>query len=91
MKIIKRQTLQGHPVPDKVTEPRGPFPSEVLAEPEIVHYYEQAYAEDGSNFLPGATVQNNFKPKRYLRCSICLARVLEEETQFHVCDEVEDE
>jgi len=87
MKIIKHQAVQVHPVPDRVMTPRGPFSPELLAEPEIIYDYDQAYGEDGSDFNQGATVQNNFKPPRYLRCSVCLVRVLETETQDHICDD----
>lgn len=85
MRIIRQQTIQVHPVPDKVTPEYGPFPKELFDEPEIV-YADPAYSEDGSDFAPGATVQNNFKPIRYLRCRECAERVPEDETQYHVCE-----
>lgn len=92
MKIITKQAVQAHPVPDRVTAPRGPFPPELtvghpLAEPEIIYDYQPAAAEDGSEFAPGSTVQNNFSPPRYLRCVVCMARVLETETDDHVCED----
>lgn len=86
MRIISKQAVQVHPVPEHVMEPVGPFPPEMLKEPEIIYEYAQAGAEDGSEFAPGATVQNNFKPPRYLRCGACMARVLETETENHSCD-----
>lgn len=86
MRIIRNQAIQVHPVPDKITMERGPFPIEMFAEPEIV-YPDPAYSEDGSAFLPGATVQNNYKPIKYLRCVDCAERVPENETKFHVCGE----
>lgn len=58
-----------------------------MAEPEMVYEYEQAVAEDGSDYLPGATAQNNYKPPRYLRCSLCSMRVLDTETEYHICEE----
>ena len=87
MKIIKRQAVQIHPVPDRVMYPRGPFSQELLAEPEIIYDYDSAYGEDGADFAQGSTVQNNFNPPRYLRCSVCLVRVLETETENHICEE----
>lgn len=92
MRIVTKQAVQAHPVPNRVIAPQGPFPPELtvghpLAEPEIVYEYQSAIAEDGSDFLPGATAQNNYKPPRYLRCSVCSARVLETKTQYHVCEE----
>lgn len=86
MRIIRNQAVQVHPVPDRITAERGPFPAEIFDEPEIV-YSDPAYSEDGSDFAPGATVQNNFNPIKYLRCVVCSARVPENETQYHVCEE----
>lgn len=60
--------------------------SHLAAQPEVV-YPDPAYSEDGSDFAPGATVQNNYKPAKYLRCIACQARVLESETSSHVCGE----
>ena len=42
---------------------------------------------DGSNLPLGATSQNNYKPVQTLRCGDCFARVLETETELHVCEE----
>lgn len=87
MRVIKTvHTYQGHPVPSQITSPRGPFPPELFMQPEIVYDYEQAFAEDGSNFLAGATAQNNFEPPRWLRCYDCHERVREDETSDHECD-----
>lgn len=86
MRIIRNNAVQVHPVPDRLTTPRGPFPVELFDEPELV-YPDSAYSEDGSDFIPGATVQNNYKPAKYLRCVVCSARVLETETSEHECDE----
>ena len=87
MKIINRQAVQAHPFPDKVTAPRGPFSPEVLAEPKIIYDYDSAYSEDGGDFAQGSTVQNNYNPPKYLRCSVCLVRVLETETTAHICED----
>lgn len=87
MKIINKQAVQVHPVPQHITEPYGPFPSEVLKEPEVIYEYTPALSEDGSDFAPGATAQNNFNPPRYLRCRVCMVRVLEDETESHVCED----
>jgi hypothetical protein len=74
-------------VPDRVTQPRGPFPSELFRQPEVINDYEQAFAEDGENFPLGATAQNNFHPPRWLRCYDCHARVREDETEQHECEQ----
>lgn len=84
--ITRIEAVQVHPVPNKVTNAYGPFSAELLREPEIV-VSKPAYNEDGSDFAPGATAQNNFSPPRYLRCGLCYVRVLETETQNHVCEE----
>lgn len=83
-RVERIKAVQAHPVPDRVTEPNGPFSQELLAEPEINHNYSPAFKDD---YLPGATAQNNYRPPRYLRCALCSARVLESETEFHVCEE----
>lgn len=80
-------TFQGHAVPSQVTRPKGPFPAELFRDPEVIYDYEQAYAEDGSNFEAGATAQNNFEPPMWLRCYDCHARVREDETELHECDD----
>ena len=87
MRVTSKAAVQVHPVPQTVTDPKGPFPRELFDEPDIVVDYEPQDNEDGSNFPLGATSQNNFKPVRYLRCSVCLVRVLETETENHVCEE----
>ena len=92
MKIITKKAVQAHPVPDRVMAPQGPFPPELTSghpasEPEIIYDYVQAAPEDGSEFLPGATAQNNYRPPKFLRCSLCNERVREEETEYHVCKE----
>jgi hypothetical protein len=79
--VERIQAIQAHPVPTKVVNPRGPFPPELLEEPEIVVPKVQ------HDFLSGATAQNNFNPPRYLTCSLCRERVLESETKEHMCDE----
>ena len=87
MRVTNKQAIQVHPVPKSAINPKGPFPVELFDEPDIVFDYEPQANEDGSNFPLGATAQNNFNPLRYLRCSVCLVRVLETETQDHVCEE----
>lgn len=87
MRISKKQAVQVHPVPQRAMDPKGPFPRELFDEPEIVYNYESEYAEDGANFPLGATAQNEFKPPKYLRCALCLARVMETETENHTCED----
>lgn len=96
MRVTRKPAIQVHPVPSSVQAPRGPFPAELFREPEIVTEYFSEAAEDGSNMPLGATAQNNFRPERWLRCSVCFSRVLSTETEEHECeiedvsDEIED-
>ena len=87
MRVTQIQTYQGHPVPNHVTAPRGPFPPELFRQPETVYDYEQAFAEDGSNFSMGATAQNNFTPLKWYRCYDCHERVREDELEQHACED----
>jgi len=87
MRVTRVNAVQVHPYPDKVESPQGPFPREMFREPEIVSDYEPQFNEDGYGFEPGSTAQNNFRPPRVLRCGSCLARVKEDETALHVCEE----
>ena len=87
MKTTRVKAKQAHPVPNKVTNPTGPFPRELFKESKIVDDYHPALNEDGMDFEYGATAQNNFKPPHYLRCKSCLTRVIEEDAHLHKCDE----
>lgn len=79
MKIIKTvPTYQAHPVPSHIENPRGPFPSELFREPEVV--IEDIYEEP-----LGGTAQNNFGKLKWLRCIDCHARVREDQTEGHIC------
>jgi hypothetical protein len=91
MKITTKAAIQVHSVPEHAVEAIGPFPPEVLADPVIVYDYKPALSEDGGDFAPGATAQNNFRPPKYLRCGNCLARVLDTETSNHKCEEDDGE
>ena len=87
MHVIRQvDTFQGHPVPDRVVRPQGPFPAELFRQEPVNYEYEQAYAENGENFRMGATAQNNFEPPKWLRCYDCHERVREDETQNHECE-----
>lgn len=86
MRITKKQAIQVHPVPSSVRDPHGPFPADLFREPEIVVDYRPQLNEDGGDYPLGATAQNNYRPPRHLRCAACLVRVLETETESHVCD-----
>lgn len=90
MKITKIDAVQVHPVPNGIRRPRGPFPRELFADPEIVTVED--YVDDE---VLGDTAQNNFKPTKYLYCSVCYERVKSTDTETHICpdpaDAVEDD
>lgn len=98
--VEKIDAVQIHPVPKHGVRPQGPFPPEmqgyapeygeqahILAEPKLIREYPAAENDDGSDYALGATAQNNFKPLRYLVCSVCYERVREDLTPDHVCEE----
>jgi len=87
MRITKKAAVQVHPVPDRVMDPVGPFPPHLFKEPDIVVDYSSKNGDDGGDIPLGGTVQNNYRPPRYMRCAACLARVLEQDTENHVCGE----
>lgn len=87
MKITRVKAVQAHPVPSTVHEPRGPFPVHIFDEPEVVSDYAVENDEHGSNFEPGATAQNNYKPIKYFRCKNCRAKVAELSLSRHVCED----
>jgi len=87
MKVSRYQAVQVHPVPDKVQSPQGPFPKELFRESVIISDYDPSFAEDGAGFEPGSTSQNNYRAPKVLRCASCFARVMENETENHVCEE----
>jgi len=89
MKVIRKQAVQVHPVPDRITEPQGTFPRELFREQRIVTDYQSAYDEDGSDVPIGGTVQNNFE--RVMRCARCFEKVLQSETKDHVCEDVAED
>lgn len=87
MKVTRVKAIQAHPVPDRVHEPRGPFPDHLFDEPEVQSEYESEYDEAGVNFEPGATAQNNYRPVKYYRCRNCHARVSQLNLDTHTCEE----
>jgi len=87
MRITRVKAIQTHPVPETMQQPRGPFPRELFRESVIVSDYDPQFNEDGTGFEPGATAQNNYHAPRVMRCGSCFARVLENETEQHVCEE----
>jgi len=88
MRIVQRiATKQGHPVPSTSHAPRGPFPPELYARPEIVTDYTPV-----DQVIPiGGTAQNNFNPPRMFQCSYCNMLELEKDISNHICREDDED
>jgi hypothetical protein len=85
MRVERIVTRQGHPVPNTVTRPRGPFSEELLAEPKIIYDYARQ-GEDGNeeNLLEG-TAQNNFQDLKWFTCNDCNVIIPETQLETHTC------
>lgn len=76
MKIIRKFAVQGHAVPLQVHSPRGPFPPEVLAEPEMEMPLEHS-----------DSLHVGLDDVRFFKCRDCGEVLLETETDNHDCEE----
>lgn len=86
MKIEKIVTKQGHPVPNTVMSPRGPFPPELLEEPRVVYDYAKQ-PENGDHDIPvEGTAQNDYKEMRWFKCNYCGAVISETQLEIHLCE-----
>ena len=86
MRVERIATRQGHPVPKTAHSPRGPFPSELLAQPELVSEYTPQ--PDGNNDAPiGGTAQNNFAALKWFKCRVCNEILREMDIAEHICME----
>ena len=85
MRVERIVTKQAHPVPDRVTQPKGPFPPEVLAEPQILKDYLRQSDSGGEELPVEGTAQNNFKATRWFRCNDCAMTVSEAQLETHTC------
>jgi hypothetical protein len=75
MPLIRKFAIQGHPVPNGYTSPRGPFPPEVLAQ------NPKAYAPQHSDSLHEA-----LDDVRMFRCTDCGEILYEDELNNHDCE-----
>ena len=75
MPIIRKFAMQGHAVPSVVHSPRGPFPPEVLAQPQMAeeHYHSDSLHEGLDNV-------------RFFKCRACEEVLLETELNNHDCE-----
>ena len=76
MPIVRKFAVQGHAVPSVAHSPRGPFPPEVLAQPqmEMEDYYSDSLHEGLDDY-------------RLFRCRRCEDTLLEAELDIHECEE----
>ena len=76
MKVIRKFAVQGHAVPSASHSPRGPFPPEVLAGPQM------AYGDEHSDSLHPALDE-----VRFFKCRDCEEVLFETELDNHTCEE----
>ena len=77
MPIIRKFAVQGHAVPSVAHSPRGPFPSEVLAQPQM-----EVEENHSDSLHPG------LDDYRLFRCRLCQEILLEAELDIHECEEI---
>ena len=75
MPLIRKFAIQGHPVPNGYTRPRGPFPPEVLAQAGVVH---EEYDSD--------SLHEALDDVRMFLCRDCEEVLYEEELDNHDCE-----
>lgn len=83
MRYIERViTKQGHPVPKSAHHPKGPFPPELFAKPEVISDYVPLDVE-----IPvGGTAQNGFEEPKVFKCRFCQELVYEHKIPDHICE-----
>lgn len=84
MSVIKYiDCWQAHPVPRTMRPAYGPFPAELYEEPEVINAYDSPLSSI-------YTDEEDNPPLRWVRCADCHARVLEDEAEFHECEDLYD-
>lgn len=76
MPIIRKFAIQGHVIPAMAHSPRGPFPPEVLEQPQ--RGIEEHHADSLHVALDDV---------RFFRCKDCDEILTEEDLDEHVCEE----
>ena len=76
MPVIRKFAVQGHAIPSIVHEPRGPFPPEVLAEPEMT--IDPSHSD---------SLHVGFDNIRFFKCRHCDAILVQEDLDDHICEE----
>lgn len=77
MKLIRKFAVQGHPVPASASRALGPFPPEVLSQPQV------EYGNQHSDSLHEA-----LDTVRLFRCRDCDEVLQEDQLDNHTCEEI---
>jgi hypothetical protein len=76
MPIIRKFAIQGHAIPAISHSPRGPFPPEVLAQPQM--HVDEHHSD---------SLHVGLDDVRFFKCKNCDEILLQEELDEHECDE----
>lgn len=76
MPFIRKFAVQGHAIPSVAHSPRGPFPPEVLAEPEMA--FDPTYSD---------SLHVGLDDVRFFKCRDCDEIMLGEDLDDHICEE----
>jgi len=74
--LIRKFAIQGHSVPTVVHSPRGPFPPEVLAQPQMTESVEH-----------GDSLHVGLDDVRFFRCKECEEILESQELEEHNCED----
>ena len=76
MPVIRKFAKQGHAIPSVVYSPRGPFPPEVLAQPQM--HVEESHSD---------SLHVGLDDVKFFKCRDCDEVLMGEELEDHECDE----
>lgn len=76
MPLIRKFAVQGHAVPSSVHSPRGPFPPEVLAQPQMTETMEY-----------GDSLHVGLDDVRFFKCKGCNVVLESHELEGHNCSD----
>jgi hypothetical protein len=76
MPVLRKFAVQGHAIPSMAHSPRGPFPPEVLAQPQRAE--EEQHAD---------SLHVGLDEVRFFKCRDCDEIMLEEHLDTHNCEE----
>ena len=76
MPVIRKFAIQGHAIPSIAHSPRGPFPPEVLAQPQMTETREH-----------GDSLHVGLDDVRFFRCKGCNVVLESHELEGHNCSD----